>query len=147
MSRRNPTVKTTIKKYLYSTVLKDIYSENLLQIIFKASVAEFVYTSTFRRMHLKYDNYSLGGILLETLKKHPDHKSPIAKNFDGNGLKIKAKVQKATIPVVSQSDTLFGFARQFVACPIGRASKIARLIFLGLMIFGQIGLQLPISIF
>ena len=36
------------------------------------------------------------------------------------------KEQKAMFLVVSRSDEHFGFDQSFFACPIGRASKIAR---------------------
>ena len=55
-------------------VLKNICSGNFLQIIIKASVAEFIFNkiscfrhilmNTFKRMRLKYETFSLRRILL-----------------------------------------------------------------------------------
>ena len=47
--------------------------------------------NTLRPMYLKYENYYLRGILLLTLKQQLDHKSLIARAFDGNALKMKTK--------------------------------------------------------
>ena len=54
-------------------VLKNIFSEHFLQILIRTSVAEFIFDKTlclqhiclemFRGMSLKFENYSLRGIL------------------------------------------------------------------------------------
>ena len=43
----------------------------------------FFWTSTFRRIHLNYENCSLRNILFQMLK-YSDYKSLIAKTFEGN---------------------------------------------------------------
>ena len=44
----------------------------------------------FRRMRLKYENYSLRNILFLKFKQDWHDKSLITKNFDKNALKMKA---------------------------------------------------------
>ena len=79
--------------YLYGGVLKNIFAENILQNIIRASVAKFIFSTAtcfqciplnifratcfqhillnaFRRMHLKYENYPLRDILFYTLKQY-----------------------------------------------------------------------------
>ena len=74
--------------YMCGAALKNIFSENFLQIIINASLTEFIFSkipyiqhilmNTFRRMRLNYGNFSLRRILFYTLKQHSDYKSLIA---------------------------------------------------------------------
>ena len=64
------------------------YSENVLQVIIKES--EHILLNTFRRYHLKYENYSFSRILFSTLKQQSDCKIHIADIFNGNVLNMKA---------------------------------------------------------
>ena len=60
--------------------MKNIYLENFLQLIIKASVVEFIFVkipcflhillNTFRQILKKYESYSLKGILLLTFTQH-----------------------------------------------------------------------------
>ena len=80
--------------------LKNICLAIFLQIVIKESVAEFVFIktpyfqhillNTFKRMHLKYVNYSLRRTLFQTFRQHSLCKSLIAKTFDGITIKVKA---------------------------------------------------------
>ena len=90
--------------YLSTTVLKNICSEEVLQNIIKASAADFIFSkilcfqhillNTFRRMGLKYEDYSLRRILLQTLKQS-DCKNLIAKILDGNTLVLTTHFLRA----------------------------------------------------
>ena len=60
------------------------------QILFLVICFQHILLNTFRRMRLKYDNYSLRPILFYTLKQQSDYKCFIAKTFDGNTFKMKA---------------------------------------------------------
>ena len=51
---------------------------------------QHILLGTFRRMHLKYENFSLRRILFQTCKQHSDSKSLIEKTYDGNTFKMKA---------------------------------------------------------
>ena len=62
-------------------------------IVSKIPCFQHILLSTFRRMRLKYEKYSLRSILFYALKKQSDYKSIIAKTFDGstgNTFKLKA---------------------------------------------------------
>ena len=106
--------KTTIKCICPVPFSRFLFG-NFLQIVIKASLAEFIFSkipcfhhilllNTLRLMWLNYENCSLRHILfynlaflsrrgqsclLQTLKQHSDYKSLIAKTFDGNTLTMK----------------------------------------------------------
>ena len=50
----------------------------------------YILLNTFRKMHLKYESYSLRRILFKTLEQNQGSKSLIEKVFDGNTFKMKA---------------------------------------------------------
>ena len=109
----------------------------------KASGAEFIFSkipsfqhillNPIRRMSLNYENCSLMSILFQTLKQYADYKSLFAKTFDENTLKMNAI---SAIQVIKNKKQCFQFflhitsalvlSAHILACPIGRASKIAR---------------------
>ena len=97
-------------------------------IIIKASLAEFILSKVpcfqhILQMPLKYDTYSLKGILFKTFKNTQvaawNLEDLVTKTFEGNILKISHSSylannwQKATLPVVSRSSVGTGLARPF----------------------------------
>ena len=54
----------------------------------KALCFQHILLNTFRQMRLKYKNYSLTIILMQTLKQHSGRCLNTQKNFDGNALEI-----------------------------------------------------------
>ena len=76
--------------------------------------------NTFRRMRLKFENYTLSRMTFITL--HSENKSLI-ESFKSC---LGHKEQNAMVLVVSRSDLHFGFEHPFFPLLIGRTSNITR---------------------
>ena len=119
----------------FSVAVQNFCSANFLPIIITSSVVEFILSKipcfphilmdTFRRMRLKYENYSLRSISFQRFKQHSDYISLIAKTFDRDTSKIKVtrliqgiKNKKLMfLAFLDRARTLILQAR-FFACPI-----------------------------
>ena len=118
--------------------LKNFLFESFLEIIIKASVADFIFSkipcfqhillNKYRRMRLKCEKYYLRRILFRHHKKqHLDYKSLIAKQLNESCKScLGNKDQKLMFLVMSRSGVRFVFEHLFFASTTDRASKIAR---------------------
>ena len=93
-------MKGTTKIIYQLLFLRAFVQESICKQYFKIFVVDFIFSKIpcfqhihldrFRQIDLKYENYSLGHILFQTLTRHSDDKSFIAKTFGESRVKMKA---------------------------------------------------------
>ena len=114
------------QNYLSFAVLKNFCSERFVQIIMKTFAIHFIFSKIpcfqeillgrRRQMRLKYENYYLRPILLQTTK------ASLEKLLMEVELKQKLQIRfKKTFLVVSRLDKRFGFDHSFFTYPIEKS--------------------------